>query len=288
MAATIINLFCVLFITILSRTPTLRQVTHFVPFWSFTSYGHGKQILLNIALFVPLGFFLSSMFSSYKRPTLWPILSALFVSAPVEITQFLTYRGMLDVDDLISNVCGAAVGLLIYKAVEELSRDDVRKWTGRAMLITGLIGCLMVAIPAAKSNISTWTMDQFWFDVDSEVVGDNLILDGTCFTFDRSTPSYKLLLGNEELRTVIDGESFSATLENNVKEKEELKIRFSGYQPMPTGIWIRPDGGIDYVAEDVTEPEGVPETAILKAYNSEFHTFVLEDGDRCRRRAILS
>ena len=75
-------------------------------------------------MFVPLGFFLSSTFSSSKRPVLWSILSALLVSVAVEFTQFLTYRGMLDVDDLISNVCGAAVGLLIYKAVEKLSGTD--------------------------------------------------------------------------------------------------------------------------------------------------------------------
>lgn len=236
--------------------------------------------MLNIALFVPLGFFLSSMFSSSRRPTLWPILSALLVSVAVEITQFLTYRGMLDVDDLISNCCGAVIGLLIYKTVEKLSRDDVRKWTGRAMLTAGLIGCIMVAVPTAKSNISMRITEQFWFDVDSEVVGDNLILDGTCFTYDRSTPSYTLLLGNEELRTDVDGKNFSATIAKKSSKKEELQIRFSGYSPMPTGIWIKPEGVIDYVAEDVSVPDGVPEKAILKAYSSEFDTFVYEDGDR--------
>lgn len=109
MIVVIISLFCVLFITILFRTPTLSRVSHLVPLWSYTSVGHGKQILLNIALFIPLGFFLASSFSSSKRPVLWPILSALLVSVVVEIIQFLTYRGMLDVDDLISNCCGAAI-----------------------------------------------------------------------------------------------------------------------------------------------------------------------------------
>ena len=108
--AIIISLFCVLFITIISRTPTLIRTVHLVPLWSYTSHGHGKQILLNIALFVPLGFFLSSTFSKSNRPVLWPILSALLVSATVEVNQFLTYRGILDVDDLISNFFGAAVG----------------------------------------------------------------------------------------------------------------------------------------------------------------------------------
>ena len=42
--------------------------------------------------------------------------------------------------------------MLIYKAVGKLSRDDVWKWTGRVMLTTGLIGCIMVAVPAAKKQ----------------------------------------------------------------------------------------------------------------------------------------
>ena len=220
------------------------------------------------------------MFSSSRRPTLWPILSALLVSVAVEITQFLTYRGMLDVDDLISNCCGAVIGLLIYKTVEKLSRDDVRKWTGRAMLTAGLIGCLMVAVPATKINISTRIIQQFWLYVDSVIAGDNLVLSGQCFTYDRSTPSYILLCGNEELRTDVDGKNFSATIVKQSNEKEELQIRFNGYSPMPTGIWIKPEGVIDYVAEDVSVPNGVPETAILKAYSSEFDAFVYEDGDR--------
>ena len=220
------------------------------------------------------------MFSSFKRSTLWPIVSALLVSVAVEIIQFLTYRGMLDVDDLISNVCGAAAGLLIYKTVGKFSRDDVLMWTGRVMLATGLVSCIMVAALATKSNISTHVTQQFWFDVDSVITGDNLILSGTCFTYDRSTPSYTLLLGNDELSTDIDGENFSAAIAKKSSKKEELKIRFSGYSSMPTGIWIKPDGEIEYAAGDVAEPDGVPETAILKAYCPEYDTFVYQNGNQ--------
>ena len=94
------------------------------------------------------------------------------------MTQFLTYRGMLDVDDLISNCCGAAVGLLSHKAVEKLSRDDVWKWTGRAMLTAGLIGCIMVAVPAAKSNISTRITEQFQFSISSLTMDDKVNITG--------------------------------------------------------------------------------------------------------------
>ena len=110
----IICVLCIFFVTLFSRAPTLSRVTHLIPLWSYTSYGHWKQIVLNICLFIPLGYSLALVFSISRHPRLWPILLALLVSAIVEAAQFLTYRGMLDVDDLISNGLGAAVGLLIY------------------------------------------------------------------------------------------------------------------------------------------------------------------------------
>ena len=232
--AIIVSLFCVLFITILSRIPTLSRVIHLFPLWSYTSDGHSKQILLNIALFVPLGYFLASTFSSSKRPVLWPILSALLASAAVEVIQFLTYRGMLDVDDLISNCFGAAVGLLIHKAVEKLSRDDVWKWTGRVMLTAGLVGCIMVAVPAAKSNISTRITEQFQFSISSVTLDDKLSIAGECYLYDRETPDYTIYVGGAPAATVVEGEKFRAEAETS--GKAEVQAKFRGFPVMPTGV----------------------------------------------------
>ena len=212
---------------------------------------------------------------------LWPILSALLVSAAVEITQFLTYRGMLDVDDLISNCFGAAVGLLIYKAVGKLSRDDVWKWTGRAMLTAGLIGCIMVAVPAAKSNISTRITEQFWFTVSSVTLDDKLGIVGECYLYDRPTPDYTIYVGGALATTVVDGEKFRA--EAKISGKAEVQVKFRGFPAMPTGIWIKPTASgveVEYVAGEVPVISGLPETAVLKAWSEEYDTLVYQDGDR--------
>ena len=138
----------------------------------------------------------------------------------------------------------------------------------------------MVAVPAEKRTISSNVTRQFWFDVNSVVAGDILLLEGQCFTYDRQTPFYTLFLGDELLRADVDGENFSATAVKKGGEKEELKIRFTGYSTMPTGIWIGPDGRIEYVSGEVKEPDGVPKTAVLRAYSSEFDTFVYQDGKK--------
>lgn len=279
----IISLFCILFITLLSRVPTLSRVTHLLPLWSYTSHGHWNQIFLNIALFVPLGFFLSSTFSSSKRPVLWSILSALLVSVAVEVTQFLTYRGMLDVDDLVSNVCGAAVGLLIDKAVEKLSRDgrggQAEKWMPAVLITACFIGCIMVVVPAAKSSIDVKVTKEFQFSVSSAVVDEGKIeIEGECFLYDRATPTYTLIIGGSEASTTVEDKKFRATVDQPV-EKAEVEIRFKGYPTMPTGVWINGEQ-IEYVAEEVPVIKGIPETAVLKAWNEEFDTLVYQDGDR--------
>ena len=268
----IISLFCILFITLLSRVPTLSRVTHLLPLWSYTSHGHWNQIFLNIALFVPLGFFLSSTFSSSKRPVLWSILSALLVSVAVEVTQFLTYRGMLDVDDLISNVCGAAVGLLIYKAVEKLSRDgrerQAEKWMTAVLIAAGFIGCMMVAVPAVKSSFDVKVTKEFQFSVSSVAADDGEIdIEGECFLYDQATPTYTLIIDGSEASTTVEDKKFRATVDH-LDEKAEVEIRFKGYSAMPTGVWIKPSTtgfAIENVAGEIPVIKGLPESAVLKA-----------------------
>ncbi len=67
------------------------------------------NVLLNIALFVPLGFLLPLLTKLFRK---WYLaLGAGFgVSLLIELTQLLTARGMCDVDDLFTNTLGAMLG----------------------------------------------------------------------------------------------------------------------------------------------------------------------------------
>lgn len=272
----ILYLAIILFITLISREPTLSRVTHLTPLWSYIRWiqgGTGKQILLNIALFIPLGFFLCGVFQI--RQVL--LLSAL-TSIAVEIVQFLTYRGMLDVDDILNNLIGAVLGILLLRFIERA--DDNRKAkriTSILLLAAGIAGCIVAVVPVAENNIDVKVIEQFDFEIESATVDEGkLILCGRCYTYDRKTPSYTLLLNGEPISNVISDETF--TVETvNIENKEELQIQFNGYRPMPTGMWIK-DGAIEYVAEEVVKPVGVPESAVLKAYSPEYQTYVYQDG----------
>ena len=71
------------------------------------------NLLGNVLMFVPLGLFL---------PRLWPrlyafrrfLISVTVVILLIELAQLFTLLGSFDIDDLILNVLGAAIGYWIY------------------------------------------------------------------------------------------------------------------------------------------------------------------------------
>lgn len=72
-----------------------------------------RGYLLNIVMFIPLGFLVPLIWK--KAGTLWDIiLTGCAFSLLIELGQLLSSRGT-DVDDLITNTLGAVVGFLLYK-----------------------------------------------------------------------------------------------------------------------------------------------------------------------------
>ena len=53
-------------------------------------------------------------------------------------------------DDLVSNVCGAALSLLIYRAVERIrvKERQAEKWMSVVLIAACLIECIIVAVPS--------------------------------------------------------------------------------------------------------------------------------------------
>lgn len=72
-----------------------------------------KNSILNVALFLPLGCFLPILWSCFRRPI--PVVIFGFgLSLFIELLQMLTFRAT-DVNDLITNVLGTAIGYFIMK-----------------------------------------------------------------------------------------------------------------------------------------------------------------------------
>lgn len=68
----------------------------------------------NVVMFIPLGFLLPKV--SVRQRKLWrTLLTTALLILLVEMLQLFSLRGSCDVDDVILNVVGAAIGYCIYK-----------------------------------------------------------------------------------------------------------------------------------------------------------------------------
>ena len=82
----------------------LHQPNHF--FWFM-------QIFLNILLFVPFGFLLPIISERFRSFWLTTVTGFVF-SAGIETMQYITGRGLTEVDDVINNTAGALIGYILY------------------------------------------------------------------------------------------------------------------------------------------------------------------------------
>ena len=73
-----------------------------------------RNIILNILLFVPMGFFLPALFK--KLRVFWrAYLTGLAVSLLIETAQLLLNRGIFEADDLLNNLLGTMIGYGLYR-----------------------------------------------------------------------------------------------------------------------------------------------------------------------------
>jgi glycopeptide antibiotics resistance protein len=67
----------------------------------------------NVLAFLPLGFFLPLLFKRYEGA--WRTTGAVFLATlAVEVLQYMTRVGSFDVDDLILNTTGGAIGYVLF------------------------------------------------------------------------------------------------------------------------------------------------------------------------------
>lgn len=75
--------------------------------------GYIKNTVLNIILFMPLGFLLPAVWKEYRSPKA-TLFSGFALSLMIEILQIFTFR-LTDIDDLITNTLGTAAGYYLWK-----------------------------------------------------------------------------------------------------------------------------------------------------------------------------
>lgn len=115
MLPAIYSVFLVLYITLLRRAPGYdEEIRWHLAFWSGVGLWAGN--LLNLALFVPLGWTAAGLAKCRAKGILFVVLFAFTLSLCCEIAQYLLGRGQADSNDIFFNTLGAAVGAVLRAA----------------------------------------------------------------------------------------------------------------------------------------------------------------------------
>ena len=119
----LLALFFLIYILCLFQVVTVQDVSqygegsNFIPFQEIFRYRFGsrlflKQVIGNVLMFVPYGFFAAYYIRS-DRPWI-PLFLISFASLSIEVTQLMIGR-IFDIDDIILNIVGGMFGYFVYR-----------------------------------------------------------------------------------------------------------------------------------------------------------------------------
>ncbi len=114
----------VLTITLIERVPADCAKYELSLFWSYRSILDGNRDLieenvLNVVLFMPFGVLLPALL---RKPLWISVVSGIALSAFIEITQLITYRGLFEFDDIVHNTLGTVLGIFIFLILKKIDR----------------------------------------------------------------------------------------------------------------------------------------------------------------------
>lgn len=103
--------------TVLFREMKAKCIYDLHPFWSYKAILNGRDDLvteniLNVVLFMPVGFLLGIAFSEIRWKAV--MLIGLSLSIGIETLQFVYLKGFTEFDDVMNNTLGCVIGYGVY------------------------------------------------------------------------------------------------------------------------------------------------------------------------------
>lgn len=100
-----------LYLTIFEREAGTRQAVSLKLFETFGNARSNAYVVENVLLFIPFGFFSAYFRKAMRNPIINLCIGAL-CSLMIEVIQLITQRGYFQVDDILMNSIGSALGCL--------------------------------------------------------------------------------------------------------------------------------------------------------------------------------
>ncbi|WP_181873088.1 VanZ family protein [Fontibacillus phaseoli] len=170
--------------------PSLRSI-NIIPFNTIIEFFTSENIDMeralaniggNIAIFVPLGIFVA--YAAHNKPLRSSFLCLLLTSFAFEVIQYVFALGSSDIDDILLNFAGGAIGVCVYKWFSKTtsSRNQFLMSLIGFFLVTGLLGGVairMIApdlLPFSTAKVEyIYENDEVmagWDEAKADLVGD--------------------------------------------------------------------------------------------------------------------
>ena len=147
MLSFVIYILC-LFQVVTFQDTVSWSTNNYVPLKEILRYSFGsrlflKNVLGNMLLFLPFGFF-TSYYLEVKRPYL-PLFLTVIASFSIECVQMVIGR-VFDIDDIILNICGGLLGYSVYYMLAKIGSSVPKvfqaEWFLNLLSVLLLIGCM--------------------------------------------------------------------------------------------------------------------------------------------------
>ena len=125
----VLALFFMIYILCLFQVVTFQDTTYvtnnnFIPFKEIFRYSIGsrlfiKNVIGNVVMFIPYGFFCSYILKENKYQPI--LVLTLIASISIETTQLMIGR-VFDIDDIILNVIGGFIGFLLFYILGKIEK----------------------------------------------------------------------------------------------------------------------------------------------------------------------
>ena len=310
--------FTVIWFTVLKRTAGI-SIIHDDLFWSYQEWFKGnwqvgRQVIGNIAMFVPFGFQASALLNQKKdqgagfvwKQILIIIICAFAFSFLIETLQLIRMKGTCELDDLFSNTLGALIGILLYKKIKEQER--------LIKFFLVLIAAACAGVIIAGGNLAQDEREAlprvFCFQAETAENRDGaLTLTGVAFRYNHPEWMGTIVLQSTETgeqttlateqterpevnkyflcKTDYTRSGFRASGEADPEEEYEIMIRFPLSGLLATGSYITGER-IHYVPDKEfrepeaagTELEEIIRNGTLRVFRPDYHCWVYQK-DNC-------
>lgn len=202
----------------------LHLFSSYIEAWNSFSAVEWRNIILNILMFVPLGILLPLMFKKCEK--FWVTYSIGFLSTLfLEILQFITRRGIFEIDDIFNNTLGCIIGygiayiiLLCIKNKSEKTNNGLHLAGFQVPLFLTIIAFSTIFVSYSKQELGNISSKYIYTqDMSEKTVSTDMEFENK----DEKAYVYKATVGTKEESLNLANEILSR-VNSKVDESENI------------------------------------------------------------------